>query len=117
MKKYGCVLFAAVFVLGLFMVTTNAQATEAEIPKIQLSGLIEVGGVWQDTDYKGAGLTEPEDESDLCLTTVELTAEAEVNEVVVVVDRESGAQEKLALLEVQMIPLLTVNDILKKRRS
>ncbi len=80
MKKNCCIFFAVVFILGLFMFTANAQATEAEASKVQLSGLIEVGGVWQDIDYKGAGPTEPEDESDLCLTTVELTAEAEVNE-------------------------------------
>jgi len=86
MKKYGCIFFAAVFVLGLLMVTTNAQATEVEVPKIQLSGLIEVGGGWQDIDYKGANPPdEEEDNSDLCLTTVELTAEAEINEWVNVV--------------------------------
>jgi len=84
MKKYGCIFFAAVFVLGLLMVTTNAQATEVEVPKIQLSGLIEVGGGWQDIDYKGIAPAE-EDVSDLCLTTVELTAAAEVNEWVNVV--------------------------------
>jgi hypothetical protein len=79
MKKHGCIFFAVVFVLGLLMVTTNAQATEVEVPKIQLSGLIEVGGGYQDIDYKGVAPTE-EDVSDLCLTTVELTAEAEINE-------------------------------------
>jgi hypothetical protein len=84
MKKHCCILFTVVFVLGLFMVTTNAQAAEIEVPKIQLSGLIEVGGVWQDIDYEGA-VPEKEDDSDICLTTVELTAEAEVNEWVNVV--------------------------------
>lgn len=81
MKKHGCIFFAAVFVLGLLMVTANAQATEAEAAKIQFSGLIEVGGVWQDIDYEGAA-PEEEDVTDLCLTTVELTAEAEINELV-----------------------------------
>ena len=84
MKKNSCILFAVVFVLGLFMVTANAQATEAEGPKIHFSGLIEVGGVWQDIDYEGAD-PELEDETDLCLTTIELEAEAEVNEWVNVV--------------------------------
>ncbi len=85
MKKNSCILFAVVFVCGLLMVTANAQATEAEASKIHFSGLIEVGGVWQDIDYKGAGPTEPEDKSDICLTTLELTAEAEINEWVNVV--------------------------------
>ncbi len=79
MKKFNCIFFTAVFVLGLLMVTTNAQATEVEVPKIQLSGLIEVGAVWQDIDYDAAA-PEEEDHSDICLTTVELTAEAEINE-------------------------------------
>jgi hypothetical protein len=61
------------------MVTANARAMEVEVPKIQLSGLIEVGAVWQDISYRGIGPT-VEDDSDLCLTTVELTAEAEINE-------------------------------------
>ncbi len=76
MKKHGCIFFAAVLVLGLLMVTANAQAIETELPKIQLSGLIEVGAVWQNVE--GGPLDE--DESDLCLTTVEITAEAELNE-------------------------------------
>ena len=79
MKKHGCMYFSAVLVLGLFMVTANAQATEAEAPMIQLSGLIEVGAVWQDIDYAD-GEPEQEDVSDLCMTTVALTAEAELNE-------------------------------------
>ena len=77
MKKHCCIFFAAVFVLGLLMFTANSQATEA--PKIHFSGLIEVGGVWQDIDYEGAA-PDPEDVTDLCLTTVELEAEAELNE-------------------------------------
>lgn len=84
MKKHCCILFTAVFVLGLLMVTVNAQAMEVEIPKIQLSGLIEVGGAWMDYDHANPALKD-EDASDLCLTTVELTAEAEVNEWVNVV--------------------------------
>ena len=79
MKKHNCIFFAAILALGLLTVTGNAQATEAEAPMIHLSGLIEVGAVWQDVDYEvdpgGA-----EDVSDLCLTTVELTAEAEMND-------------------------------------
>jgi len=37
-----------------------------------------------------------------------------VDEVLVVVDRESGAEEKLHELDVSFIPLLSVSDILKK---
>jgi orotate phosphoribosyltransferase len=37
-----------------------------------------------------------------------------VDEVVVVVDRESGAEEKLRNVEVVFIPILSVSDILKK---
>jgi len=37
-----------------------------------------------------------------------------VDEVIVVVDRESGAEEKLRTAEVSFIPLLSVSDILKK---
>ena len=37
-----------------------------------------------------------------------------VDEVVVVVDRESGAEEKLKNVDVSFIPLLSVSDILKK---
>lgn len=39
---------------------------------------------------------------------------AEVEKVLVVVDRESGAREILQKLEVEFIPLVTVSDILKK---
>jgi hypothetical protein len=80
MKKYNCIFFAAVLVSGLLLITANAQATEAGAPMIQLSGLIEVGAVWQDIDYKQGATPAVEDVSDLCLTTVELTAEAEMNE-------------------------------------
>ena len=79
MKKHNCIFFAAVLVVGLFMVTANAQASEAEAPMIHFSGLIEVGAVWQDIDYE-VDPGEPEQVSDLCLTTVELHAEAELNE-------------------------------------
>ncbi len=79
MKKHCCIFFTAVFVLGLLMVTINAQATEVEVPKIQLSGLIQVGAVWQNIDYDAAA-PETEDHTDLCLTTVELKAKAEINE-------------------------------------
>ena len=37
-----------------------------------------------------------------------------VDEVLVVVDRESGAEEKLKELDISFIPLLSVRDILKK---
>lgn len=47
------------------------------IGRILLSGYIEFGGAWQDIEYANGT---SEDESDLALTTVELTAEAEVNE-------------------------------------
>jgi orotate phosphoribosyltransferase len=40
--------------------------------------------------------------------------QAKVDEVLVVVDRESGAEEKLQNLDVGVIPLLSVSDILKK---
>ena len=39
---------------------------------------------------------------------------AKVDEVVVVVDREGGAEEKLHHLNINFIPLLSVSDILKK---
>ena len=104
MKKHGWIVFALTFVLGLFVVTANTQAIDkealkAEIKKeikeeleaeksrlsgiqdrIKISGLIEVGGVWQEIDYE-SNTPEPkkEDDSDLCLTTVELTVEAEIN--------------------------------------
>lgn len=101
--KHGWIVFVLTFVLGLFVVAANThaldeEALKAEIKKeikeelkaeegplagiqdhIKLSGLIEVGAVWQDIEYEGATPTEPEDETDLCLTTVELTAEAEIN--------------------------------------
>ena len=37
-----------------------------------------------------------------------------VDEVIVVVDREAGAAEKLRKLDVNFIPLLTISDVLKK---
>jgi orotate phosphoribosyltransferase len=37
-----------------------------------------------------------------------------IDEVLVVVDRESGAEEKLRKLDISFIPLLSVSDILKK---
>jgi len=42
-------------------------------------------------------------------------SQAEVDEVLVVVDRESGAEEKLQNLDVSFIPLLSVSDILKNK--
>jgi len=40
--------------------------------------------------------------------------QGKVDEVLVIVDREGGAEEKLQNLDVNFIPLLSVNDILKK---
>ena len=40
---------------------------------------------------------------------------AEVEKVLVVVDRESGAREKLEKLEVEFIPLVSVGEILKNK--
>jgi orotate phosphoribosyltransferase len=40
--------------------------------------------------------------------------EAIVDEVIAVVDRESGTKEKLKKLDINFIPLLSVSDILKK---
>jgi hypothetical protein len=83
MKKHGWIVFAAIFVFGLFMFTAGElRAGDTGIEdRIHLSGLIEVGGVYQDIDYR-SGVAKPaeEDESDLCLTTVELAVQAELNE-------------------------------------
>ena len=85
MKKHGCIVFAAIFVLGLFMFAAGELKAEEEglagiEDRIKLSGLIEVGGVWKDDDYRSkTAEPEKEDDSDLCLTTVELTVEAEIN--------------------------------------
>ncbi|MBW1678041.1 MAG: LbtU family siderophore porin [Deltaproteobacteria bacterium] len=83
MKKHGWIVFAAIFVFGLFVFTAGELRAEGSgiEHRIHLSGLIEVGGVWQDIDYR-SGVARPaeENESDLCLTTVELAAEAELNE-------------------------------------
>ncbi len=101
MKKthYGIYLTAFVF-LSFFMMTPSAQAIhkdelKAEIKeelkeelkelrgplaeilgRILFSGYIEFGGAWQDVEYTDGTSV---DESDLALTTVELTAEAEIN--------------------------------------
>ena len=40
-----------------------------------------------------------------------------VDEVLVVVDRESGAEEKLLNIDVSLIPLLSVSEILKNRAN
>jgi orotate phosphoribosyltransferase len=42
---------------------------------------------------------------------------AEVEKVLVVVDRESGAREKLEKLEVEFIPLVSVSEILKNKED
>ena len=99
--KHVRIVFGAAFVLSLLLVATNAEAIhkdklKAEIKeelkeelkqergllagiqdRIQFSGYIEFGGAWQDVEYTDGSSM---DESDLALTTVELTAEAEVNE-------------------------------------
>ncbi len=104
MRKHGWIVLAWTFVLGLFMVTANAQAIDKEALKaeikdeikeelkaeggplagiedrIKFSGLIEFGGAWQDVDYTAGHGGGKQDDSDLALTTVELTAEAEVND-------------------------------------
>jgi hypothetical protein len=101
MKKHLSVIFSMIFLVGLLILTANAQALDREALKaeikeelkeemeseggilskiqdhIQISGLIEFGGAWQDVEYTDGS---SEDESDFALTTVELTVEAEVNE-------------------------------------
>lgn len=101
MKKQVCIISTMIFVFGLLIVTANAQelnrdTLKAEIKKelkeemrgeggilsriqehIRIGGLIEVGAAWQDVEYQDGS---SKDESDLCLTTVELGIEAEVNE-------------------------------------
>ena len=106
MRKHGWIVLAGTFVLGLFMVTANTHALDKEALKaeikeeikeelkaeggplagiedrIKFSGLIEFGGAWQDVDYTAGHGGGKQDDSDLALTTVELTAEAEVNDLV-----------------------------------
>jgi len=101
MKKQICIISTMIFVFGLLVVTANAQelnreTLKAEIKKelkeemrgeggilsriqehIRIGGLIEVGVAWQDVEYQDGS---SKDDSDLCLTTVELGIEAEVNE-------------------------------------
>lgn len=101
MKKQICIISTMIFVFGLLIVTANAQelnreTLKAEIKKelkeemrgeggilsriqehIRIGGLIEVGAAWQDVEYQDGS---SKDDSDLCLTTVELGIEAEVNE-------------------------------------
>ena len=50
------------------------------------------------------------------LKTIEILREsqAKVDKVLVVVDRESGAREKLQNLDVAFVPLISVSEILKK---
>jgi len=102
MKKQGWIVFVVTLVLGFFLVTANAEefdreALKAEIKKelkeemrgeggvlsgiqdrIKFSGLIEFGGAWQNLNYTDG--TDDLNQSDLTLTTVELTGEAEVND-------------------------------------
>lgn len=51
------------------------------------------------------------------IKTIQILREnnAEVEKALVVVDRESGAREKLGKLEVEFIPLVTVSEILKNK--
>ena len=77
MKTYGLILIGAALFLALFTLNVNAQALEEGVNPIRLSGLIEFGGAWQGVKYRDGT---DADQSDLALTTVELTAEAEVNE-------------------------------------
>ena len=50
------------------------------------------------------------------LKTIEILrgSQAEVDKVLVVVDRESGAREKIQNLDVAFVPLVSVSEILKK---
>ena len=50
------------------------------------------------------------------INTIKIVRESQglVDEVIAVVDRESGAEEKLRNADVNFIPLLSVSDILKK---
>ena len=50
------------------------------------------------------------------INTIKISRESQglVDEVIAVVDRESGAEEKLRNADVNFIPLLSVSDILKK---
>jgi len=50
------------------------------------------------------------------LKTIEILREshAEVDKVLVVVDRESGARDKIQNLDVEFVPLISVSEILKK---
>lgn len=99
-KRYWTVIGATLF-LALFVININAHALDREALKaeikeeikeelkseggslaglkdrIQLSGLIEFGGAWKDVDNRDGT---DDEQSDLALTTVELTAGAEINE-------------------------------------
>jgi hypothetical protein len=101
MKADNLIVIGATVFFTLLPVSVNAQALDKEELKaeikeelkeelkseggvmgaiqdlLQLSGLIEFGGAWQDVRY--ADGTDV-DQSDLALTTLELTAEAEVND-------------------------------------
>ncbi|MDY6836641.1 MAG: LbtU family siderophore porin [Thermodesulfobacteriota bacterium] len=81
MKKPVWRLVGVLCVLGLFAVVNSGHAMQEHVGEvlsdIHFSGLIEVGGAWQDFDYDEGG---SDDASDLCLTTLELEAEAEINE-------------------------------------
>jgi hypothetical protein len=101
MKTQDLIAIGTTLFLALFSMSVNAQDLDKEVLKaeikkelkeelkgeggvlagiqdhIQLSGLIEFGGAWQDVkNTDGTSV----DQSDLALTTVELTAEAEVND-------------------------------------
>jgi len=77
MKTRGFAVARATLFLALLSTSVSAQALEEGLNRIRLSGLIEFGGAWQDVkNTDGTSV----DQSDLALTTVELTAEAEVND-------------------------------------
>ncbi len=107
MKKTSRAICAATCLLALLMLTVSAQAVHEEVgirkdelkkeimdelreemkqkegplaeilQRIQLGGYIEFGGAWQTVDNQDGS---DYDESDLNMTTLELSLEAEVNE-------------------------------------
>ncbi len=78
MKTHNLIVIGTTLFLVLFPMSVNAQALDKEVLNhIQVSGLIEFGGAWQDVKYTDSTSV---DQSDLALTTVELTGEAELND-------------------------------------
>lgn len=71
-------------------------------------------------DVKGKSVLVVEDvttSGDSVIKTIQILREndADVEKVLVVVDRESGAREKLQKLEVEFIPLISVSEILENK--